>query len=244
MVATTDTLVELDFDRTADANMRCAYPLDYSLMRRTPRLVVHPKHYHADLRCPLVYCHRSAPDPAQRCIIFPVRASHPSRCNRTRCDRARADVFHLLWRASCRVARSLTALCRKDRAHGATCGWSNTRLDPAGPPATGSRSRFKEPRALLTAALDGQIAEKAFRRDSNFGFDFAVGPGAGVDTVLLNRATRGPTPLHMYCTGGQAGVQMFSVTLPIRCRSLTKSQGSRDRLGACFLNGACSAPLN
>ena len=40
-------------------------------------------------------------------------------------------------------------------------------------------------RALLTAALDGSLAEVEFRRDPNFGFDVPVAV-QGVDTRLLN----------------------------------------------------------
>ena len=44
---------------------------------------------------------------------------------------------------------------------------------------------IKATRALLTAALSGEMDKGAFRRDPNFGFDVPVAV-AGVDTALLN----------------------------------------------------------
>jgi phosphoenolpyruvate carboxykinase (ATP) len=40
-------------------------------------------------------------------------------------------------------------------------------------------------RALLQAALDGRLAQGAFRRDPNFGFDVPLS-APGVDAVLLD----------------------------------------------------------
>lgn len=44
---------------------------------------------------------------------------------------------------------------------------------------------IKATRALLTAALDGSLAEVKFRRDPNFGFDVPVAV-EGVDSALLD----------------------------------------------------------
>jgi phosphoenolpyruvate carboxykinase (ATP) len=51
--------------------------------------------------------------------------------------------------------------------------------------AIGSRMPIKATRALLTAALDGSLAEVEFRKDSNFGFDVPVAV-PGVAEVLLD----------------------------------------------------------
>ncbi len=68
--------------------------------------------------------------------------------------------------------------------HGATCWLVNTGWT-GGAYGTGKRMPIRATRALLTAALDGSLAEVEFRRDPNFGFDVPVAV-QGVDTRLLN----------------------------------------------------------
>jgi phosphoenolpyruvate carboxykinase (ATP) len=50
---------------------------------------------------------------------------------------------------------------------------------------TGKRMPIKATRALLTAALDGSLARRPFRKDPNFGFDVPVAV-PGVDAALLD----------------------------------------------------------
>ncbi|MCB1448035.1 MAG: phosphoenolpyruvate carboxykinase (ATP), partial [Rhizobiaceae bacterium] len=50
---------------------------------------------------------------------------------------------------------------------------------------TGRRMPIKDTRALLTAALSGQLAHAVFRRDANFGFEVPVAVD-GVSTKLLD----------------------------------------------------------
>ncbi len=68
--------------------------------------------------------------------------------------------------------------------HSATCWLVNTGWT-GGAYGTGSRMPIKATRALLTAALDGSLAEVKFRRDPNFGFDVPVAV-EGVDSALLD----------------------------------------------------------
>jgi phosphoenolpyruvate carboxykinase (ATP) len=70
----------------------------------------------------------------------------------------------------------------KIAAHGASCWLVNTGWT-GGAYGVGSRMPIKATRALLTAALSGELAKGAFRRDPNFGFEVPV---AGVDSALLD----------------------------------------------------------
>jgi phosphoenolpyruvate carboxykinase (ATP) len=68
--------------------------------------------------------------------------------------------------------------------HGATCWLVNTGWT-GGAYGTGSRMPIKATRALLTAALNGDLSGAEFRKDPNFGFDVPVSV-AGVDPSLLD----------------------------------------------------------
>jgi phosphoenolpyruvate carboxykinase (ATP) len=72
----------------------------------------------------------------------------------------------------------------KIATHGATCWLVNTGWT-GGAYGIGSRMPIRATRALLTAALDGSLAETVFRTDENFGFDVPVSV-AGVADVLLD----------------------------------------------------------
>ncbi len=50
---------------------------------------------------------------------------------------------------------------------------------------TGNRMPIKATRGLLTAALDGSLADATFRKDSNFGFQVPVDVD-GVPSILLD----------------------------------------------------------
>ncbi|MGR3484561.1 MAG: phosphoenolpyruvate carboxykinase [Paracoccaceae bacterium] len=79
--------------------------------------------------------------------------------------------------------------------HGATCWLVNTGWT-GGAHGTGRRMPIKATRALLTAALDGSLAEGTFRKDPNFGFDVPVTVD-GVDAKLLDpRATWADKPAY------------------------------------------------
>ena len=72
--------------------------------------------------------------------------------------------------------------------HGATCwlvntGWTGGRY------GTGSRMPIRATRALLTAALNGTLAEGEFRVDENFGFEVPVSCPAVADLLLTPRRT-------------------------------------------------------
>jgi len=67
---------------------------------------------------------------------------------------------------------------------------------------------IKATRALLTAALDGSLAEAKFRKDPNFGFDVPVAVD-GVDSTLLDpRSTWADA--DAYAAQAQKLVQMFA----------------------------------
>ena len=85
-------------------------------------------------------------------------------------------------------------LRREDRPPRRRPAGSSTPAGPAAPTATGSRMPIEATRALLAAALDGELARGQFRRDPNFGFEVPVG-APGVDpTCSSTRAAPGPTP--------------------------------------------------
>ena len=67
---------------------------------------------------------------------------------------------------------------------------------------------IKATRALLTAALDGSLAEAKFRKDENFGFDVPV-EVPGVDTALLDPRSTWADPAA-YDAQAAKLVQMFA----------------------------------
>ena len=67
---------------------------------------------------------------------------------------------------------------------GVTCWLVNTGWT-GGQYGTGSRMPIKATRALLNAALDGSLANAAFRTDANFGFKVPVAV-EGVDSAILD----------------------------------------------------------
>ena len=68
--------------------------------------------------------------------------------------------------------------------HGVSCWLVNTGWT-GGAYGTGRRMPIKDTRALLTAALSGQLANAVFRRDAHFGFEVPVAV-EGVSTKLLD----------------------------------------------------------
>ena len=79
-------------------------------------------------------------------------------------------------------------LREKIAKHGATCWLVNTGWT-GGAFGTGSRMPIKATRALLTAALEGTLAESKFRKDPNFGFEVPVSVPGVADILLDPRRT-------------------------------------------------------
>ena len=183
---------ELDFtDDSLTANMRCAYPLNYISNASKSSLGGHPKNI-IMLTCDAF----GALPPIAR--LTPAQA-----------------MYHFLSGFTSKVAgteRGVTEpeptfstcfgapfmprrpevygnlLREKIAKHGATCWLVNTGWT-GGAYGTGSRMPIKATRALLTAALDGTLAEAKFRKDSNFGFEVPVSMPGVADILLDPRRT-------------------------------------------------------
>ena len=76
-------------------------------------------------------------------------------------------------------------LREKIAAHGVNCWLVNTGWTGGPKSKGGSRMPIRATRALLTAALNGNLDKGEFRRDENFGFDVPVAVN-GVDKTLLD----------------------------------------------------------
>jgi phosphoenolpyruvate carboxykinase (ATP) len=187
MVFDADTK-ELDFeDDSLTANMRCAYPLDYISNASDSALGGHPKNII------MLTCDAFG-------VLPPIARLTPAQA-----------MYHFLSGFTSKVAgteRGVTEpeptfstcfgapfmprrpevygdlLRKKIASHGATCWLVNTGWT-GGAYGTGSRMPIKATRALLSAALDGTLAEGTFRKDPNFGFEVPVTVD-GVDAKLLD----------------------------------------------------------
>ncbi|MFC6688294.1 phosphoenolpyruvate carboxykinase [Jhaorihella thermophila] len=98
-------------------------------------------------------------------------------------------------------------LREKIAQHGATCWLVNTGWT-GGAYGVGSRMPIKATRALLTAALDGSLAEVEFRKDPNFGLEVPVSV-PGVAEVLLDPRRTWDDP-EAYDAQAAKLVQMFA----------------------------------
>ncbi|MGR3542402.1 MAG: phosphoenolpyruvate carboxykinase [Hasllibacter sp.] len=179
---------ELDFeDDSLTANMRCAYPLDYIPNASPTGLGGHPKNV-VMLTCDafgvLPPIARLTPAQAmyhflsgftskvagtERGVTEPVPTF--STCFGAPFMPRRPEVYGDLLRE--KIAR-----------HGATCWLVNTGWT-GGPHGTGRRMPIKATRALLSAALDGSLADATTRTDRTFGFEVPV-TVPGVDAALLD----------------------------------------------------------
>ena len=187
MVFDADTKA-LDFeDDSLTANMRCAYPLDYISNASDTALGGHPKNII------MLTCDAFG-------VLPPIARLTPAQA-----------MYHFLSGFTSKVAgteRGVTEpeptfstcfgapfmprrpevygnlLRNKIASHGATCWLVNTGWT-GGAYGTGSRMPIKATRALLSAALDGTLAEGTFRKDPNFGFEVPVTVD-GVDAKLLD----------------------------------------------------------
>jgi phosphoenolpyruvate carboxykinase (ATP) len=191
MVYDADTL-ELDFeDDSLTANMRCAYPLDAISNASETGLGGHPKNII------MLTCDAFG-------VLPPIAKLTPAQA-----------MYHFLSGFTSKVAgteRGVTEptptfstcfgapfmprrpevygklLQAQIAAHGATCWLVNTGWT-GGAYGTGSRMPIRATRALLTAALDGSLAQGEFRRDPNFGFEVPVAAEGVADVLLDPRRT-------------------------------------------------------
>ena len=202
---------ELDFDDDSlTANMRCAYPLEYISNASDTALGGHPKNVI------MLTCDAFG-------VLPPIARLTPAQA-----------MYHFLSGFTSKVAgteRGVTEpeptfstcfgapfmprrpeaygnlLREKIAKHGATCWLVNTGWT-GGAYGTGSRMPIKATRALLTAALDGSLAEAKFRKDENFGFDVPV-EVPGVNTALLDPRSTWDDPAA-YDAQAAKLVQMFA----------------------------------
>ncbi len=181
---------ELDFeDDSLTPNMRCAYPLEYISNASPTAIGGHPKNII------MLTCDAFG-------VLPPIAKLTPAQA-----------MYHFLSGFTSKVAgteRGVTepqptfstcfgapfmprrpeeygALLReKIASHGATCWLVNTGWT-GGAYGTGSRMPIKATRALLTAALDGSLADAPMRKDKNFGFEVPTHVKASaVPDILLD----------------------------------------------------------
>ena len=180
--------LELDFqDNSITDNMRCAYPLEAISNASKTSLGGHPKNVimlTCDAYGVLPPIARLSPAQAMYHFLSGFTAKTPgtevgvtepiptfSTCFGAPFMPRRPEVYGALLR-------------EKIAKHGATCWLVNTGWT-GGAYGTGSRMPIKATRALLTAALDGSLADSTFRKDPNFGFDVPVSV-PGVAAILLD----------------------------------------------------------
>ncbi len=184
--------LELDFaDDSLTANTRCAYPLDYISNASESALGGHPANI-IMLTCDAfgVLPPIARLTPAQAMYHFlsgftakvagterGVTEPQPtfSTCFGAPFMPRRPEVYGNLLRD--KIAR-----------HGAACWLVNTGWT-GGAFGTGSRMPIKATRGLLTAALDGTLADAEFRRDPHFGFEVPVSVPGVADVLLDPRQT-------------------------------------------------------
>ena len=181
---------ELDFDDDSlTANMRCAYPLHYISNASSSGIGGHPKNII------MLTCDAFG-------VLPPIARLTPAQA-----------MYHFLSGFTAKVAgteRGVTEptptfstcfgapfmplrpevygelLREKIATHGATCWLVNTGWT-GGAYGTGSRMPIKATRALLSAALDGSLADAEFRKDKNFGFEVPTRVKASaVPDILLD----------------------------------------------------------
>lgn len=204
---------ELDFtDDSLTANMRCAYPLEYISNASGTAVGGHPKNII------MLTCDAFG-------VLPPIARLTPAQA-----------MYHFLSGFTAKVAgteRGVTEpqptfstcfgapfmprrpevygelLRDKIANHGATCWLVNTGWT-GGAYGVGTRMPIKATRALLTAALDGSLAEAEFRKDRNFGFDVPVHVKAiAVPDILLDPRRTWQDP-EAYDRQAQKLVKMFA----------------------------------
>ena len=180
--------MELDFDDDSlTANMRCAYPLHYISNASKNAIGGHPKNI-IMLTCDAfgVLPPISRLTPAQ--AMYHFLSGFTSKVAGTERGVTEPEpTFSTCFGAPFMPRRPEVygnLLREKIATHGATCWLVNTGWT-GGAYGTGSRMPIKATRGLLTAALDGSLADAEFRKDPNFGFDVPVDV-KGVPNILLD----------------------------------------------------------
>ncbi|MDE9451384.1 phosphoenolpyruvate carboxykinase [Aliiroseovarius sp. Z3] len=179
---------KLDFeDDSLTANMRCAYPLHYIANASKTAVGGHPKNI-IMLTCDAfgVLPPIARLTPAQ--AMYHFLSGFTSKVAGTEKGVTEPEpTFSTCFGAPFMPRRPAEygALLRdKIAKHGATCWLVNTGWT-GGAYGTGSRMPIRATRALLTAALDGSLANSEFRKDDHFGFEVPV-TVEGVPDLLLN----------------------------------------------------------
>ncbi|SDY16946.1 phosphoenolpyruvate carboxykinase [Citreimonas salinaria] len=183
---------DLDFDDDSlTANMRCAYPLHYISNASKTALGGHPKNII------MLTCDAFG-------VLPPIARLTPAQA-----------MYHFLSGFTAKVAgteRGVTEpqptfstcfgapfmprrpevygnlLRDKIAKHGATCWLVNTGWT-GGAYGTGQRMPIKATRALLTAALSGELNDAEYRKDVNFGFEVPMSVEGVPDLLLDPRKT-------------------------------------------------------
>lgn len=183
---------DLNFeDDSLTANMRCAYPLHYISNASETSLGGHPKNI-IMLTCDAfgVLPPISRLTPAQ--AMYHFLSGFTSKVAGTERGVTEPEpTFSTCFGAPFMPRRPEVygnLLRQKIASHGATCWLVNTGWT-GGAYGTGSRMPIRATRALLSAALDGSLAEVAFRKDPNFGFEVPVSVEGVADILLDPRRT-------------------------------------------------------
>ncbi|WP_375229951.1 phosphoenolpyruvate carboxykinase [Roseobacter sp. S98] len=202
---------ELDFDDDSlTANMRCAYPLHYISNASEAARGGHPKNI-IMLTCDAfgVLPPISRLTPAQ--AMYHFLSGFTSKVAGTERGVTEPEpTFSTCFGAPFMPRRPEVygnLLREKIATHGATCWLVNTGWT-GGAYGTGSRMPIKATRGLLTAALDGSLADAEFRKDPNFGFSVPVDV-KGVPSILLDPRRTWDNP-EAYDRQAAKLVKMFS----------------------------------
>ncbi|NRP12925.1 Phosphoenolpyruvate carboxykinase (ATP) [Aliiroseovarius sp. xm-m-379] len=202
---------DLDFkDDSLTANMRCAYPLHYISNASKSAIGGHPKNI-IMLTCDAfgVLPPIARLTPAQ--AMYHFLSGFTSKVAGTEKGVTEPEpTFSTCFGAPFMPRRPAEygALLRdKIAKHGATCWLVNTGWT-GGAYGTGSRMPIHATRALLTAALDGSLADAEFRKDENFGFEVPVKVSGVADLLLDPRRTWDDA--QAYDAQAQKLVEMFA----------------------------------
>ncbi|WP_300033756.1 phosphoenolpyruvate carboxykinase [uncultured Roseobacter sp.] len=202
---------ELDFDDDSlTANMRCAYPLHYISNASDAARGGHPKNI-IMLTCDAfgVLPPISRLTPAQ--AMYHFLSGFTSKVAGTERGVTEPEpTFSTCFGAPFMPRRPEVygnLLREKIATHGATCWLVNTGWT-GGAYGTGSRMPIKATRGLLTAALDGSLADAEFRKDPNFGFSVPIDV-KGVPNILLDPRRTWDNP-EAYDRQAAKLVKMFS----------------------------------
>jgi phosphoenolpyruvate carboxykinase (ATP) len=183
-----ETTLELDFDDDSlTPNMRCAYPMDYISNASSTALGGHPKNI-VMLTCDAfgVLPPIARLSPAQAMYHFLSGFTSKVAGTERGVDEPQ-PTFSTCFGAPFMPRRPEVygeLLRKKIARHGATCWLVNTGWT-GGAYGEGSRMPIKATRALLSAALEGELNKGEFRTDPNFGFEVPVG-APGVPNILLD----------------------------------------------------------